>query len=121
MMLTASEYRTAASAICQRANLSEQMPAGNLGESIAFAEEVARDAYESLASLDPPVELAEPHAEMLARTQDLLAGYPALIAAAQEGMAEVARVSAEQGERNQRLGAEVEELWQQLGVPECNH
>jgi hypothetical protein len=95
--------------------------AGGLVEPVAFTEEVARDAYESLARLAPPDELAELHSEMLVRTQDLLAGYPALVAAAQEGMAEFTRASAEQSARNQKLGAEVEQLWQRLGVPGCNH
>lgn len=121
-MLTASEYRAAASAICQRANqkLSEEMPQEGLAEPVTFAEEVAREAYESLARLAPPQELANLHSEMLVRTHDLLVGYPTLITAAREGMPEFARVSAEQSDRSQRLGVELEELWRRLGVPECN-
>jgi hypothetical protein len=122
VVLTAGEYRDEAAAICERANkrLGEEMPEGALAETVAFAEEVARDAYESLARLMPPSELAELHNEMLMRTHALLADFAPLVAAAKVGMTEFARASAEQSERNQRLGPEIEELWRKLGVPECN-
>jgi hypothetical protein len=122
VVLTAGEYRDEAAAICERANkrLGEEMPEGALAETVAFAEEVARDAYESLARLMPPSELAELHNEMLMRTHALLADFAPLVAAAKVGMTEFARASAEQSERNRRLGPEIEELWPKLGVPECN-
>lgn len=122
MVLTAGEYRAAASAICARANqrLADDMPQRGLVEPVAFAEEVARDAYAALERLMPPEELAELHREMLLRTRELLDGFPAVVAAAEEGPAEFAGVSAAQGPRNQKLGADLEALWVQLGVPECN-
>jgi hypothetical protein len=117
-VLTVNEYRAEASRISERGNRRMNNPPGGLAEITALAEEVARDSYESLARLAPPSELSRLHDEMLRVTRELLRGFSPLTAAARSGLAEFARVSAEQKEPNQKLGAELERLWKQLGVPD---
>lgn len=120
--LTVTDYRAQATAICEAANrqLNDHMPSGSLPNAINFSENTARTAYDELGRLQPPPELGQLHAEMLVRTHALLAGFPPLVEAAKTGTAAFAHASAEQAERNTKLGDEVAALWEKLGVPACN-
>src|ERR1700730_9480897 len=65
---TASAYRAQANAICMAADRqSNARPAGlTLSASIAVGLKIARNVYNSLRRVTPPVQLARLHSEVLA-------------------------------------------------------
>jgi hypothetical protein len=120
--VTVAQYRVRAKAICAIAT-HEQNGAGrygNLAQRLAFDLHVAQTAYDALARLNPPPQLRQLHAAMLADTRALLAQAPALIQAAREGTAAFARVSAQESASDAKIAKELARIWVRLGVPSCN-
>jgi len=120
--LTVTQYRVRAKAICATATRAQNGGgrSGDLAQRLVFDLHVAQTAYDALARLNPPPQLHQLHAAMLADTRTLLALAHVLIQAAKEGTAAFARVSAQERASDAKVAKELARIWVRLGVPSCN-